>query len=57
MPETKWYQVQVLISQDDPANHRGYPIWKVLAELERHEADYEVSELHKAGKIARCIKA
>ena len=50
-----WWQVQML---DEAATQaRGYPVYKVLAELEHDQAAYECGELRKAGHISRKVQA
>jgi hypothetical protein len=51
--KTEWWQVQML--DDEATARRGYQVWKVLAELDWYQGEYEVGELRKAGKLARLV--
>jgi hypothetical protein len=42
---------------DEATARRGYQVWKVLAELDWYQAEYEAGELKKAGKLARVVHA
>ena len=49
-----WWQVLML--DEAATQERGGAVYKVLAELEHDQAEYECGELRKAGHIARKVQ-